>query len=197
MATKMEQPLEASRATPLEHMPPLRTTTEGIPATEHVEAAPTVTPDQKRRRTWLAWALAGVVGLLLVVVGVFALMPEQTSTGLHMGLTTQAWQQYRAGERASTPLAGPMGLTAAAWRDYRAGERATAPRASSTMGLTVPAWQQYRASERSAQPPTGHMGLLGSAWQQYRAGERATTTAAHMGLTVPAWQAYRAGERAV
>jgi uncharacterized protein YaiE (UPF0345 family) len=172
MATTIEKPREASQATPLEHLPPLHTTTEGIPTREHVTTEPSAAP-ARERRTWWAWALAGVVGLLLVAVGVFALMPQQATTGLHMGLTPEAWQQYRAGERASIPLAGPMGLTAAAWGDYRAGERATARQASSTMGLTTQAWQEYRA------------------------GERATTAPTQMGLTLPAWQEYRAGERAV
>jgi hypothetical protein len=43
-----------------------------------------------------------------------------------MGLTTQAWQDYRAGEQAAfvNPYAGHMGLTTQAWQDYRGGERA-------------------------------------------------------------------------
>jgi hypothetical protein len=42
-----------------------------------------------------------------------------------MGLTAEAWQEYRAGERAAflEPTAGHMGLTPQAWQEYRMGER--------------------------------------------------------------------------
>ena len=63
-----------------------------------------------------------------MVAGIFAVTQySSTSTSdLHMGLTPQAWQEYRAGERASTtPF--HLGLTLPAWQAFRAGERASEP----------------------------------------------------------------------
>jgi hypothetical protein len=175
MATKFEKPLEASQMTHVADMPPLAVVTEGIPAQEHIEAPPTAQPEAapvvgEPRSRPLAWALAGVIGFVLVVAGIFALM-QYSATGaadLHMGLTPQAWQEFRAGERASTtPF--HMGLTAEAWRDHRSGERAVAALAP--------------------------MGLSSQAWQEFRAGERASTTPFHMGLNADAWRAHRSGEQ--
>ena len=133
MATKFEKPLEASQVTPVADMPPLEVVTQGIPAQEQIEAPPTaqaqaapVAPERPGHT--LAWALAGAIGFLLVVAGIFALTQySPTSTpDLHMGLTPQAWQEFRAGERASTTPVH-MGLTLPAWQEFRAGERAVAP----------------------------------------------------------------------
>lgn len=128
MATKYDKPLDAPEIK-VEHMPPLAVTREGIPAAEHVEHVETAevprSPRENRARM-LAWALAGVVGLLVVAAGIFGLTQMSTTptepVAGPMGLSTQAWQEYRAGERASS-LPGPMGLSAAAWREYRDGER--------------------------------------------------------------------------
>lgn len=50
----------------------------------------------------------------------------------HMGLSLQAWQEYRAGERASVTdtgaqgaASGHLGLSPRAWQEHRAGERAS------------------------------------------------------------------------
>jgi hypothetical protein len=40
-----------------------------------------------------------------------------------MGLTPQAWQEFRAGERAAAPVLTHMGLTPEAWLAYRMGEQ--------------------------------------------------------------------------
>ncbi len=53
-----------------------------------------------------------MIGFVLVVAGIFALA-QYSATGsqdLHMGLTPQAWQEFRAGERVSTTPVH-MGLT--------------------------------------------------------------------------------------
>ena len=197
MATKFEKP-QASQETPLEAMPPVRVTRVGIPAEEHIEAPPVVAPPvaaRERRGRTLAWALVGVLGVLAVVaLGVLTYAMRSTAEPtLHMGLTTQAWQDFRAGERASTsPL--HMGLTIPAWQEFRAGEDASA---TVYAPYTVPAaeWASFRAGERSATYPAGHMGLSGPVWREFRAGEQASTSPLHMGLTVPAWQEFRAGER--
>ena len=120
----------------------------------------------------LAWALAGAIGFLLVVAGIFAFTQSSpTNTAdLHMGLTPQAWQEFRAGERASTtPF--HMGLTLPAWQEFRAGERAMAP-VLTHMGLTPEAWLEYRAGEQAGAPVLTHMGLTPEAWLAYRAGEQ-------------------------
>jgi hypothetical protein len=176
MATKFEKPLEASQITPVVDMPPLEVVTEGIPAQEHLESPPTsqeaapVSREPGRRP--LAWALAGVIGFVLVVAGIFALTQlSSTSTpDLHMGLSPQAWQEFRAGERASTtPF--HLGLTLPAWQEFRAGERAMAP-VLTHMGLTPQAWLEYRAGEQAMAPVLTHMGLTPEAWLAYRTGEQ-------------------------
>jgi hypothetical protein len=174
MATKFEKPLEASQLTPVADMPPLEVVTEGIPAQEHLEMPPTAQPEvaSERRGRTLAWALAGMMGFLLVIAGIVGLAQNATTgpTDLHMGLTPQAWQEFRAGERVSTT---PV-----------------------HMGLTLPAWQEFRAGERAVAPALAHMGLTPQAWQELRAGERAVAAAqAHMGLTPQAWLEYRGGEQ--
>lgn len=76
MATKVEKPLEASQLTHVADMPPLDVVTAGIPDREHLELPPSAPPAppvaRERRGMMWAWALAGVMGLLLVVAGVFA-----------------------------------------------------------------------------------------------------------------------------
>lgn len=182
MATKLEEPLTASQTTHVQDMPPMEVVTEGIPAREHIEVPPAVQAAPaaaERGPRMLAWALAGVVGLLLVVAGLFAMAQYSTTDAqdLHMGLAPQAWQDYRAGERASmTPLR--QGLTPPAWLDYRAGERAAAP-APLLMSSTFMNWQ----------------GPGSLAWQDYRVDERASTTSDHMGLPSRAWQEQRSGEQ--
>ena len=86
MTTKLEKPLAASQTTHVAEMPPLEVVTEGIPPMEHIEfaaAAQVEPPLPVGREGWgrmLAWALAGVLGLLLVVAGVFA-FTQYSSTG--------------------------------------------------------------------------------------------------------------------
>jgi hypothetical protein len=77
MITKLEKSPVASQTTHVADMPPLEVVTEGIPLKEHIEfpAAAQVEPLPEVRQGWgrmWAWALAGVMGLLLVVAGVFA-----------------------------------------------------------------------------------------------------------------------------
>ena len=86
MTTKLDKSLAASQTTHVAEMPPLEVVTEGIPPMEHIESGPAVpveppVPVARDRwgRMW-AWALAGVMGLLLLVAGVFALT-QYSSTG--------------------------------------------------------------------------------------------------------------------
>ena len=49
MTTKKETPQGGASSLPVEHMPPLNVTTEGIPALEHVhEAGPSPVPGRRR-----------------------------------------------------------------------------------------------------------------------------------------------------
>lgn len=155
MATKFERrPTGAPETTHVQDMPPLNVITEGIPDREHVTAPMTaetepVSATREERMTMLAWALAGLLGLLILLGGVLGITRLLGEDALHMGLTTQAWQDYRAGERAVAP--------------------------SLLAGLGPQAWQELRAGERAgvlAQPSTWHMGLAPAAWQDYRTGER-------------------------
>jgi hypothetical protein len=84
MATKVEKPLEASQLTHVADMPPLDVVTAGIPDREHLELPPSAPPAppvarERRGRMW-ALALAGVMGLLLVVAGILA-FTQYFSTG--------------------------------------------------------------------------------------------------------------------
>ena len=88
MSTKVEKPLEASQLTHVADMPPLEVVTEGIPPQEHIGPPPVAQPEAppaapEHRRSWFAWALAGVIGLLLVVAGIFAV--TQYSSTKHVG----------------------------------------------------------------------------------------------------------------
>jgi hypothetical protein len=93
-----------------------------------------------------------VLAVVLVVTGALVAWRSMADMG-HMGLTAQAWQEYRAGERAALAETLPA-----------------------HMGLTTKAWQEYRTGERAAflDPTAGHMGLTTQAWQEYRTGERAS-----------------------
>jgi hypothetical protein len=84
MSTKVEKPLEGSPLTHVADMPPLEVVTVGIPDQEHLQLPPSAQSappvvEERRGRMW-AWALAGVMGLLLVVAGVFA-FARSMSTG--------------------------------------------------------------------------------------------------------------------
>lgn len=149
MSTKTEETKVTQQGISVAAMPPLEVTREGIPEHEHLPVEPTSTRREHRARDVVA-ALVGVLAVLLVVAGTLIAVRFTTEMG-HMGLTAEAWQDYRAGERA--PLA------------------ATLP---APMGLTTQAWQEYRAGERAAflDPTAGHMGLTTAAWQDYRTGER-------------------------
>jgi hypothetical protein len=109
MATKVEKPLEASQLTHVADMPPLDVVTVGIPDREHLELPPGAPPAppvarERRGRMW-AWALAGVMGLLLVVAGIFA-FTQYSSTG-DVDLTVVPPVGSGVGEPASElPYAG-------------------------------------------------------------------------------------------
>ncbi|MCU0283547.1 MAG: hypothetical protein MUD13_06565 [Candidatus Nanopelagicales bacterium] len=123
MSTKTDETKVTAQAISVAAMPPLEVTREGIPEHEHVPVEPTSTRREHRARD-IAAALVGVLAVLLVVAGTLIAVRFTTEMG-HMGLTAEAWQEYRAGERAAflEPTAGHMGLTPQAWQEYRMGER--------------------------------------------------------------------------
>jgi hypothetical protein len=110
MSTQSEFRTETPQ-TPIAQLPPLDVVTEGIPASEHVEPLPTVAPVSTERRAQtrtrrIILALEAV--LVLIIVGAFSygvtqILAESTAAP-HMGLSEQAWSEYRAGERAPAPL---------------------------------------------------------------------------------------------
>ena len=110
---------QAPRATPVEAMPPLSVTTQGVPA---AELLPPVPADEESRaqqaRRAFAWALSGVLVLVAVLAGVLLSMPR--TSGVHLGLSDAAWSEYRAGERVVLLVPAAHGPD---WTDYRAGER--------------------------------------------------------------------------
>ena len=83
-----------------------------------------------KRHSLAAWA-AGTIVLVGAPVAQADPKDPVTDSG-HMGLSREAWQEYRAGERAAASDAGApggagghMGLSVEAWHEYRAGERAS------------------------------------------------------------------------
>ena len=115
MATKFAKPLAASQTTHVADMPPLDVVTEGIPVQEHIGpppvAPPEAPPGAPERRRWFAWALAGVIGALLVVAGIVAVWQysSPSTSDLQTGNAPQAEQEYGAGEQAAEPVyTGPL-----------------------------------------------------------------------------------------
>jgi uncharacterized protein YaiE (UPF0345 family) len=146
-------------------------------------------PTTRRRRSWLA----GIAGAL--VLGGFAAAAILTAgTGTEgtapMGLTEQAWQQYRTGERAGITTVSVTGTGTQGWQDYRAGERAGA---ATVTGTGTQAWQDYRAGERAGAATVTGTGT--QAWQDYRTGERAGSVSITLGdSSNTPWRQYRSGE---
>lgn len=121
MTTKDLPRTQAPRTTPVETMPPLSVTTQGVPAAELLAPGPAPTDEDtraQRARQAFAWALSGVLVLVAVVAGVLLGLPR--SSGDHMGLSDTAWSEFRAGERAVLLVPDVHGPD---WTAYRAGER--------------------------------------------------------------------------
>jgi hypothetical protein len=121
MSTQSEFRTETPQ-TQVADLPPMTVVTEGIPASEHVEAAPTAAPtgrsaDRESRIRRIVLALEGL--LVLVILGAFAVgiteLTAPPSPGLHMGLSPTAWSEFRAGERA--PATAPA-TSVAAWTPW-------------------------------------------------------------------------------
>lgn len=104
MATATDKP-RASQTTQVTDMPPLRVTAEGIPAREHLATPPPQTGGGRaaqRRRDRITWTVAAVVVLLFL--GATVVLNVIAPAGVHMGLSSWAWSQYRAGERVAVSV---------------------------------------------------------------------------------------------
>ncbi len=74
---------------------------------------------RSRSRVLLGAVVVALAGAAVATVMITSSTPEAEG---HMGLSQQAWQEYRAGERSGVADQVRMGLTQQEWRGYRAGE---------------------------------------------------------------------------
>jgi hypothetical protein len=96
MTTKKDTPQGRFASLPVEHMPPLNVTTDGIPAREHVDAVELPSTDSGARRA--AWAIV-VASILVIVAAVTALVVSGLNTSSAAGF------EYRpSGERGSVAV---------------------------------------------------------------------------------------------
>jgi len=100
MTTKKETPQGSAASLPVEHMPPLNVTTEGIPALEHADAAgpsPSEPSEPRelseRSARTAAWAI--VIASVLVVVVAMTLL---VASGLNAA-SAAGFQFHPSGER--------------------------------------------------------------------------------------------------
>jgi len=82
MTTKNETPQGSFASRPVEHMPPLHVTTEGIPAQEHVDAAGQSRSESRARIA--AWAIV-IASILVVVVAMTVLVASGLNTASAAG----------------------------------------------------------------------------------------------------------------
>lgn len=98
-------------------------------------------PPKPHLLRWLLALMLFAAALVGAILGAIALAPEEVAgpSDGPMGLTQQAWVEYRTGERATSAA----GTQAAEWRTWRAGERATV-----LVDARGAGWVEYRAGER-------------------------------------------------
>jgi len=124
-------------------------------ARERREAQPAVTgrrarmrPFYRRRRgpVLVGGLLVGLAAAAIAAVMITTSEPAPLGPQGQMGLSQQAWQEYRAGERAGTVGFAPAELLPSSWQQYRSGERAGGAD-QVHLGLTQQGWRTYRAGE--------------------------------------------------
>jgi len=118
---------EPPRTVPADSTTARKPGTTRIPIQQRPTVPPKVTEGERFNRLF-AWAVAGVLGLIAVIGGVFLYTntgsePTAAPSTVYMGLTQQAWSQYRAGERESVASAPTAVVLPSDWQSYRAGER--------------------------------------------------------------------------
>jgi hypothetical protein len=148
-------PLLHEQAPAVKPVPPVgRVPTPRAPHARERQVPVTGRPIRVRPLSWRRRGPVLVGGLLvgLAAAAIAAVMintsepaPSGGPQG-QLGLSLQAWQQYRAGERAGTVAPASAGLLPSEWQQYRSGERVGAAD-QVHMGLTQQGWQEYRAGE--------------------------------------------------
>lgn len=107
-------------------------TTKGvrIPApsvsVEHETPVPQLHYTHVGRREWMPVLVIGLLVLLVATIVALVMLSVESSSESTMpttGMSQEAWQAYRSGERASMPVIHPSGMTQEAWLQYRTGER--------------------------------------------------------------------------
>lgn len=114
MVTTRGSLVEPPRTIPADSTTPRTVETKRIPIQKR-PTVPSKIAEDKRTTRLFTWAVAGVLGLIAVIGGVFLYTstsgtePTVATTAVHMGLSPQAWSQHRAGERASiqAPVVSP------------------------------------------------------------------------------------------
>lgn len=119
-------------------------------STERETPVPELHYTHVSRREWLPVLVIGVLVMLMAGIVALVMLSVETTSESTMpttGMSQEAWQAYRSGERASMPVIHPSGMTQEAWLAYRSGERAGMT-VIHPSGMTLDAWAQYRAGER-------------------------------------------------
>jgi len=101
---------------------------------------------RRRGPVLVGGVLVGLAAAAIAAVMITTSEPAPQGPPGQMGLSQQAWQEYRAGERASAVGSAPAELLPSDWQQYRSGERAGAAD-QVHLGLTQQGWRTYRAGE--------------------------------------------------
>lgn len=114
--------------------------------TERKPPVPVHRAPRRRRSRGLMGSILFLLAVAAAIVAAVVFAPGRATVAAGpsdgpMGLTRQAWVEYRTGERASAPTSPAPGD----WQSYRQDERAT----TTVVIDHGPDWQDYRSGERT------------------------------------------------